>query len=147
MNKNLTPEEFIKVLAEKKEKVNSEIGKAVTDCCIKVQQEIVTGMTTTKVDTTKTYYTHNKIKGHHPSLAGEYPAVDTGTMRRSITFSVEEKKSGAIGKVGSTIKDNPYPKYLEFGTSKMPQGRPWLKPSLKKAEGYIKERLKAVIKW
>ena len=75
-------------------------------------------------------------KGHHPSLPYNAPAVDTGTLRQSVTHSVEVEKDNVVGYVGSIIKDNPYPIYLEYGTSKM-QPRPWLGAALESCRNYI----------
>jgi hypothetical protein len=53
-------------------------------------------------------------------------SIDTGTLRSSITYEVDEDK--LVGYVGSNLKDPPYGAYLEFGTSRM-KPRPWLKPA------------------
>ena len=76
-------------------------------------------------------------KGHHPSYAGNPPAPDTGTLLQSVTHSIEVKDKQAIGYVGSVIKNPDYPRYLEYGTSKM-KPRPWLSASLIKCESFMK---------
>lgn len=138
-------EEFIKKLSETENYVNKELSRAVAESCMKVQRTAQEGMTNTSIDYSKVYYTHNKSKGHSPSNAGDYPAIDTGTLRRSISFEVEEKGDAVIGKVGSTIRNPAYPLFLEYGTSKM-KPRPWLRPSLIKNLDWIKERIEKAIK-
>lgn len=138
-----TVDEFIKHLENTKRKVETEAGKALAQCCATIQREAQEGMTNTKIDFTKTYYTHNKQKAHHPSQEGNPPAVDTGTLRRSITYTIDESKM--VGKVGSTINDPPYGAYLEFGTSRM-KPRPWLKPAIEKSKETIEKILGKAIK-
>lgn len=74
----------------------------------------------------------NKDIRHVASAAGEPPALDTGRLRASIQFEIEEgarsKKSLTVGSVrskgtGGTLVE--YGDYLEFGTSKMAP-RPWV---------------------
>ena len=127
--KDVTVEEFIKILADKQGRVETEIGKALAKSCAVIQQTAMESMRDTQIDTSKTYYTHNKQIAHHPSVAGNPPAVDTGTLRRSITYNVNEKEM--YGEVGNTLADSPYGAYLEFGTSRM-KPRPWLKPATEK---------------
>lgn len=128
-------------LAETQKALNTEMGKAMADVCLKVQKECQEGMTNTKVNNKISY---GKRK-HHPSLPNEYPAVDNGDLRRSITFEVEEHSNSVKGKVGSTINNPPYPVYLEYGTSRM-QPRPWLRPSIEKSEDYIRKRYEQALK-
>ena len=75
-------------------------------------------------------------KHHHPSYAGNPPAPDTGTLMRSITHSVTVKGNEVIGEVGSLIHDSDYPRFLEYGTSKM-KPRPWLSASLIKCQSFM----------
>lgn len=126
--------EFVEKLRKKQEEVKTEMGKALAQSCATVQREAQEGMTNTPIDTSKSYFTHNKSIAHHPSLPNNPPAVDTGTLRRSITYTVDEKK--LEGRVGTTINDPPYGAYLEYGTSRM-KPRPWLKPALNKSKETI----------
>jgi HK97 gp10 family phage protein len=87
------------------------------------------------------YHTYNKKILHYPSLPNNPPAVDTGTLRRSITFDVGMDENKVTGRVGSTILDPPYGAYLEFGTSRMIQ-RPWLRPALERNQEVIKEHIR-----
>lgn len=143
MNKDI--EKMMKALTQMKQNATSEIGKAVAKSCMQIQRYIIEDMTTTPTDDSKSYYTHNKTIPHHPSLPGNAPAVDTGTLRRSITFEVEETENGASGKVGTILKNPAYGRDLEYGTSKT-QPRPWLKPALEANEENIKKNIVEAIK-
>lgn len=136
--KNVSVEEFIQILADKQGRVETEIGKALAKSCALVQRTAMESMRDTPTDSTKRYFTHNKTIAHHPSLPNNPPAVDTGTLRRSITYTVNEKE--LYGEVGNTVSDSPYGAYLEFGTSKM-KPRPWLKPAIEKNKEKIAEYL------
>lgn len=120
-------EEFIQILADKKGRVETEMEKALAQSCALIQREAMESMRDTAIDFSKAYYTHNKQIAHHPSQAFNPPAVDTGTLRRSITYNIK----GLKGEVGSTLKDVPYGAYLEYGTSRM-KPRTWLKPAMEK---------------
>ena len=143
MMKQITIDEFINELSQKQKRVETEIGKALAKSCALVQSTAISSMRDTVIDTSKTYYTHNKQIPHHPSVAGNPPAVDTGTLRRSITYNVNEKEK--YGRVGSTIKSPPYGLYLEYGTSRM-KPRPWLRPALEKSLPEIKQIFTDVLK-
>lgn len=141
MSKKITFEEFQEILKGKAQRVITDGEQAVADCMMKIQRECVNGMTNTR-HSSKGVYTHNKSELHYPSLPGEYPAVDSGALRRSITFEVETKGDSVIGRVGSTITSPDYPSQLEYGRSNV-RARPWLKPSIVKSSSYIKQRLGA----
>lgn len=133
---NVSVEEFIQILADKKGRVETEMEKALAQSCALIQREAMESMRDTAIDFSKSYYMHNKQIAHHPSLAFNPPAVDTGTLRRSITYTVD----GTKGEVGSTLKNPPYGAYLEYGTSRM-KPRPWLKPATDKNRGEIQKLL------
>lgn len=139
MSENLDVKGLIDKLTKMKEEVTSEAGKAMGNICLKVQETAMKGMTNTTVDNSRSY----GKRRHHPSVPGAYPAVDYGTLRRSITFEVKEGKDYVIGTVGSTVQG--YPAYLEHRTSKM-EARPWLKPSVESTMDYLKERSKEAVK-
>ena len=84
-------------------------------------------------------------KHHHPSYAGNPPAPDTGTLMRSITHSVTVKGNEVIGEVGSLIYDSDYPRFLEYGTSKM-KPRPWLSASLIKCQSFMANLWKEIFR-
>lgn len=118
----------------------SPLEKVVGQACGIVQKDIMESMRDTPTQSIG-YHTYNKKELHYPSLPNNPPAVDTGTLRRSITFDVETDESKVTGRVGSTILDPPYGVYLEFRTSRMIQ-RPWLKPALERNREVIKEHIK-----
>ena len=84
-------------------------------------------------------------KHHHPSYAGNPPAPDTGTLMRSITHSVTVKGNEVVGEVGSIIHDSDYPRYLEYGTSKM-KPRPWLSTALEKSQNFMVQAFQKIMK-
>ena len=84
-------------------------------------------------------------KHHHPSYAGNPPAPDTGTLMRSITHSVDVKGNQVVGEVGSIIYNSDYPRYLEYGTSKM-KPRPWLSASLIKCQSWMANLWKEIFR-
>jgi HK97 gp10 family phage protein len=140
--KQVTPSQFIDILQNKQKKVVTELGKSIAKCCATIQKEAMEEMRDTAIDTSKTY----GKKGHHPSLPGNPPAVDTGTLRRSITYQVDE--NNLVGYVGSNLKNPPYGLYLEkaeYGTSRM-KPRPWLKPATEKSMEKIKEIMAGAVK-
>ena len=131
--------DFLKKIRMTQQKVETELGKGIAQCCATIQREAQEGMRDTAVDFSKTYGKH----GHHPSLPGNPPAVDTGTLRRSVTYSVDEKN--LTGYVGSVLNDPPYGAYLEYGTSRM-KPRPWLKPATEKSMETIKKIMAGAVK-
>lgn len=79
------------------------------------------------------YGKHN----HHPSYAGNPPAPDTGTLLQSVTHSIDVSIDGSVkGYVGSVLQNPDYPRFLEYGTSKM-KPRPWLIASLVKCQSFM----------
>lgn len=118
----------------------SPLEKVVGQACGIVQKDIMESMRDTPTQSVG-YHTYNKKELHYPSLPNNPPAVDSGDLRRSITFTVETEENKVIGRVGSTKNDPPYGAYLEFGTSRMIQ-RPWLKPALERNREVIKEHIK-----
>lgn len=136
-------EKFLKFLHNTQEKIYTEMGKTLVKACALIQRDAQESMRDTQIDPTKTYYTHNKSKAHHPSVAGYPPAVDTGTLRRSITYQVDEDK--LEGQVGSVITNPPYGAYLELGTSRM-KPRKWLQPAIDRNIGQLKQMVGNTIK-
>ena len=136
-------EKFLKFLHNSQEKIYTEMGKTLVKACALIQRDAQESMRDTQIDTSKTYYTHNKSKAHHPSVAGYPPAVDTGTLRRSITYQVDEDK--LEGQVGSVITNPPYGAYLELGTSRM-KPRKWLQPAIDRNIGELKQMVGNTIK-
>lgn len=139
--KKVSPGEFIAELEKKQTQIESEIGKGLAQSCALIQREAQESMRNTKVNGAVSYYTHNKNIAHHPSLPDNPPAIDTGTLLRSITYEVNEER--LEGRVGSVLTDPPYGAYLElaeYGSSKM-RPRPWLKPATEKSAEDIRKIL------
>ncbi len=69
---------------------------------------------------------------HERSKPGEPPAIQTGTLRRAMTYEVGKDIQGPVARVGpmSTLgeKSLKYARFLEFGTRKM-RARPFLRPA------------------
>lgn len=138
MKASVDAKDFLRKL--EKMKNFSPLEKVVGQACGIVQKDIMESMRDTPTQSVG-YHTYNKKILHYPSLPNNPPAVDTGTLRRSITFDVETDESKVTGRVGSTILDPPYGAYLEFRTSRMIQ-RPWLRPALERNREVIKEHIK-----
>lgn len=130
-------EAFKKAMLEKSKKVHTKAGKQVAKAVNLVRNSAIEGMTNTKTDPTKAYKRQKGKKIHYASADGEYPAVDTGALRQSVTSSVEYTDTGVRGTVGSNLE---YSAYLEHGTSKM-KPRPWLSPSVAKNKEKIQQLL------
>lgn len=138
MKASVDAKDFLRKLERMKN--YSPLEKVVGQACGIVQKDIMESMRDTPTQSIG-YHTYNKKELHYPSLPNNPPAVDTGTLRRSITFDVETDESKVTGRIGSTILNPPYGAYLEFGTSRMIQ-RPWLKPALERNREVIKEHIK-----
>jgi HK97 gp10 family phage protein len=120
----MSPEDFAKEMARRAANIKTDLGKAINNSCQLVENTAKKGMTNTQIDSSKVY--HRGSVSHSPSVDFDYPAVDTGRLRQSITHDVEESSGEVVGRVGTNVV---YGAYLELGTSKM-SPRPWLKPSL-----------------
>ena len=123
---------FQQALERQARQAEAESRKFVTMSCAEVER---TAKTLMRDSPTNPDVTYGK-KGHHPSLPGNAPAPDKGTLLQSISHSVEVKNNEAVGYVGSTIQNSDYPRYLEYGTSKM-KPRPWLSASLIKCQSFM----------
>ena len=83
----------------------------------------------------------NFRKAQH-SAPGEPPFVQTGHLRRSITFDAPNETTR---RVGSSMKpgdegqsgEHSYGYYLEYGTSQM-LARPWMHPALLRCKAMLK---------
>ena len=67
---------------------------------------------------------------------------------RSITHEVREENGevvGVVGVVGSTLRNPDYPKFLEFGTSKM-KPRPWLSTAIEKSQNFMEQAFQSIMK-
>lgn len=141
--KNMSMDQFSNYLSNISPKIESELNKTIELCCQKVRSDIKESMAKTPRDMSKTYFTNNKTKAHHPSLPGNPPAPDTGNLRNSIRYEVHGKGKEVYGVVGSTQKDLDYAVYAvytEYGTTKMAP-RPWLRPNMQKNNDWIRKSI------
>ena len=146
--KNVTPEQFAKILEDKKKALMPALEKTTGLCCKKIASDIQESMAKTSRNMERSYYTHNKKIPHHPSLPGNPPAPDTGNLRNSIRWEVSSEKEIVTGRVGSTQKEPPYGAYLEqveHGNSRMAP-RPWLRPAMRNNENFIKKNVSFTVK-
>ena len=133
--------DFTRALEKQVKKAEADSKKFVTMSCAEVER---TAKTIMRDSPTNPDVSYGK-KGHHPSFAGNPPAPDTGTLMRSITHEVSGKGKQVVGEVGSIIHNSDYPKYLEYGTSKM-KPRPWLSASLIKCLSWMSNLWKEIFK-
>ena len=145
MGRNINPEELSKLLTTAAGNIGGSLEKAIKLCCTKIQSDIQESMSNTQLDVSKSYYTNNKTKAHHPSMPGNPPAPDTGNLRQSIRYEVHGEGKEVYGLVGSTQKDPPYGAYLEYGTSKV-EPRPWLRPAMRENEGFVRNALAKAVR-
>lgn len=146
--KNVTPEQFAKILEDKKKALIPALEKTTGLCCKKIASDIQESMAKTSRNMERSYYTNNKNIAHHPSLPGNPPAPDTGNLRNSIRWEVSSEKEIVTGRVGSTQKEPPYGAYLEqveHGNSRMAP-RPWLRPAMRNNENFIKKNVSSTVK-
>jgi phage gpG-like protein len=73
-----------------------------------------------------------RIYGANPSAPGEPPRKQTGRLRASVTYEVEE--ASLTARVGTNVE---YGKYLELGTKKGIAPRPWLRRALAECRAKI----------
>lgn len=104
-------------------------------------------------------------EGHAKRKITDYPAVDTGRLRNSITFAISgekantptytDDKKGVYNYSGTAPDDKEkavyigtnveYGKHVELGTSKMP-ARPFLKPAATEHNEEYKKIMEAALK-
>lgn len=149
MAKEFSFSDFSNYLEKTLPAVKENLEKTIKLCCKKVSDDIKFNMAHTPLDMSKTYYSNNKTKAHHPSLPGNPPAPDSGNLRRSIRYELNSEGNIIYGIVGTTQKDPPYGAYLEnaeYGSSKMAP-RPWLRPAMISNNEFIKTSIaKAVVR-
>lgn len=137
---DMTLDQFSKYLSQVAPQIEDNMNKSIKLCCEKVRSDIQESMAKTERDMSKTYFTNNKTKAHHPSLPGNPPAVDSGNLRNSIRYEVHSEGSEIYGVVGSTQKDPDYAVFTEYGTNKMAP-RPWLRPAMQKNNEWIRKSM------
>lgn len=133
--------DFTRALEKQVKKAEADSKKFVTMSCAEVER---TAKTIMRDSPTNPDVAYGK-KGHHPSYVGNPPAPDTGTLMRSITHEVTGNGKQVVGEVGSIIHNSDYPKYLEYGTSKM-KPRPWLSASLIKCQSWMSNLWKEIFR-
>ena len=142
---DMTLDQFSKYLSQVAPQIEDNMNKSIKLCCEKVRSDIQESMAKTERDMSKTYFTNNKTKAHHPSLPGNPPAPDTGNLRESIRYEVHGEGSEIYGVVGSTQKDPDYAVFTEYGTNKMAP-RPWLRPAMRDNNEFIRSNIAKAVK-
>ena len=121
------------------------MNKAAHTLAIEVKQSFQKAGTLKNKRTGKSRYTRTSSGGqkatlHKPSEPGETPAIQTGTLRRSIIADILKDGGEYIGLVGpmATVgrQSLKYAKWLELGTRKM-KPRPYLRPAVEKLKRKI----------
>ena len=138
---DITVTDFLTMLERQAKQAQSDAKKFVTLTSAELERTAKSLMRDSPTNPSVSY----GKKHHHPSYAGNAPAPDTGTLMRSITHSVTEKGNQVIGEVGSIIHDSDYPRYLEYGTSKM-KPRPFLSASLIKCQSWMANLWKEIFR-
>ena len=119
-------------IGEMIKKVDEKVGKNLDRVGVYLQGEIVNSFGSG--GTPGSGGTRGKVH----SSPGEPPYVQTGTLRRSITF----QREGTRLLVGSSLKpqgsDHSYAWYLEMGSGRMAP-RPYLRPAVRKNKGTIRD--------
>ena len=133
--------DFQRMLERQAKQAEADSRKFVTMASAEVERAAKTIMRDSPTNPDVSY----GKKHHHPSYAGNPPAPDTGTLMRSITHSVTVNGNEVVGEVGSIINDSDYPRYLEYGTSKM-KPRPWLSASLIKCQNWMANLWKEIFR-
>ena len=143
--KKMSVDEAVRYLGTVNDTISPKLEKGMKLVCAKIEGDIKESMSKTDRDESRSYFTSNKKVPHHPSKPGCPPAPDTGTLRNSIRYRVENRGNEVYGVVGTTQLDPPYGAYLENGTSRM-KPRPWLRPAVQDNEEFIRDVFAACIK-
>ena len=130
--------------AAKSISVSKGVEQAVLDTITNIELTAKEKMDNAVVDMNKSIK-RGDGRYHHPSVPGSAPAVDSGTMKNSITHEIHISGDSVSGAVGSTITNPPYPSYLETGTSKMAE-RPWLLPSVRENADFFESAMYKAVK-
>jgi len=73
-----------------------------------------------------------RVYGAHPSAPGEPPRKQTGRLRASVAYEVDE--AALTARVGTNLD---YGLYLELGTMRGLAPRPWLRRALAESQARI----------
>lgn len=145
MGTNVDLNQFSDFLAKRTSTIGLHLEVAIKRCGEKIRSDIQYNMSHTPLDMSKSYYTNNETKAHHPSLPENPPAPDTGNLRESIRYEVHKEGKEVYGIVGSSQMDENYAVYTEYGTTKMAP-RPWLKPAMENNADFIKKTISKAVK-
>lgn len=80
-----------------------------------------------------------RVYGANPSAPGEPPHKQTGRLRASVTYEVDE--GDVEGRVGTNVD---YGKHLELGTMRGLAPRPWLRRALLESRGEVNQYLSGI---
>jgi len=130
---------IIKDMKKKLENLNEAEKKYVVACVSEIERTAKTLMRDTVTNPNVTY--HRKHRPHHPSVEGNPPAVDYGTLRRSVTHTIGEENGKPYALVGTDLD---YGRCLEFGTSKM-KPRPWLSLATIKCADFMRQAREQIL--
>lgn len=142
---------LIEKLKAKDSRVKGNLVKFVTRAAIRIEREAKKAMQETptiSLETRSAMAESGKSVGrkvgksgkiHLPSEPGNAPAIDTGTLVKRITHSVD--KNDVSARVGTNVE---YGLYLEHGTSHM-LPRPWLRPAIDAAHQANQEDFQTVM--
>jgi phage gpG-like protein len=79
---------------------------------------------------------YRRVYGAAPSAPGEPPRKQTGRLRASVTYEVDD--ASLTARVGTNVE---YGKYLELGTKRGIAPRPWLRRALAECRARIEQIL------
>lgn len=152
MAKDMSFDQFSEFLANRASTITENLEIAIKRCGEKIRSDIQYDMSHTPLDMSKSYYTNNKTKAHHPSLPENPPAPDSGNLRESIRYEVHKEGKEVYGLVGSSQMDENYAVYTEYGTTSGGWGghgmapRPWLRPAMRKNGDFVKYTIAKAVK-
>lgn len=136
----MTLDSQVKSIIKDMEQKAKNLTKAEKQYCVACASEIERTAKSIMRDTiTNPNVTYHG--NHHPSVEGNPPAVDMGTLRRSVTHTTGEENGKAYALVGTDLE---YGRYLEFGTSKM-KPRPWLSVATTKCGDFIRQAREQIL--
>lgn len=129
------PQKFIKGVTDK---VGKNLDRAAITLVAEVKESFGSPQKMPKGQRTKVTGKRMKAKtfrAYQHSRAGQPPFVQTGNLRRSISY---DKPESMLRRVGSTMqsKSGGYALHLELGTRNM-KARPYLRPALKKLQAKL----------
>jgi hypothetical protein len=134
--------------------LNAELKKRVYACVIAVANRAkkllsVPG-TGQRIRATVKHRKKSTVYGHSPSAPGDPPRKQTGRLRSSVAFEVQDTAQGPVGRAGTNVK---YGRALELGASETRNqvygkptrpyrwtllARPWLRRALTEMLPFIR---------